>query len=97
MYLFATPNKFFFQWIFNRRMWGEGDAHIYEPPTNLSYTDDFLFSDRMQASGAWSFEIVTLVLLAGLYAHLVEEPLIQRFRRFSDKYTRASRPKLHQG
>ena len=70
--------------------------HAGEPEHNLTYVDSFKQKDKMQASEAWTFEFVTLMTVSMLYAHLIEEPLVQRFRRFSDRFTRAPRVKQHQ-
>ena len=99
MYLFTLPNKFFWQWVFDQRIWGEGYAPMWEPTVNLTelYTDSFYdtrHKDKLQASQAWTLEFVSLMLVSGFYAHLVEEPLVQRFRRWSDRLSRAPRKKL---
>ena len=75
----------------------------YEPTHNLTeeyialgrYDYNFPMRDKLQSSSAWTFEFATLMLVSALYAHLIEEPLVQRFRRFSDRYTRAPRVKQH--
>jgi hypothetical protein len=95
MYLFTIPNKFVFQWAFNHYIWGEGWTKLYEPTENMTYDDTYKHADRLQASEAWTFEFITLMFVSMLYAHLVEEPLVQRFRRYYDRRTSAPRKKQH--
>ena len=96
IYLFTFPVKFYFQWVFDGRIWGEGNRDLYEPGQRLRTNDEYVYHDKLQASETWTLEFITLLVVSVLYAHHIEEPLVQRFRRFTDRHTTAPRVKTHQ-
>ena len=51
-------------------------------------------ASQLQAAQTWSLEFFTLMTVAMLYAHLVEEPLVRRVRKLTDRHTSAPRVKV---
>ena len=59
-----------------------------------NYTDVFYDKDKLQPAQNALFQLLATLTVSMLYAHLIEEPLVQRIRKYLARFTSAPRIKL---
>jgi peptidoglycan/LPS O-acetylase OafA/YrhL len=66
-------------------IWAQNALSISDT-TNVSTADTFSQQNKLENVNVFMFYLLVLVVGAALYAHLVEEPLVRRFREVTDRW-----------